>query len=192
MSTQTPIVELFGRVVTATEAVILPYLQTVDPEIQQLHYLYGNPIEIRNRLINMDKVQAYQMLKYPLVAFYMDFEETPAQQVGQRKTARGQVVIFNSSPRDAIAPDRYQVNIKPILYPIYEELLRQLTLTSWFANAFQPPHRKIDHPYWGERALNGDSTENKLTDIIDAVELRGLELQLHQTATCVRTSNKLF
>lgn len=190
MSAQTPIVEMFGAAVTKVEAKLLTYLQQENPTTVQLHYLYGHPLEIVKTLTEMENPQAYQYKKYPLVALFMDFQESKPRTGRELLTVRLQVIIANQADPEIKAADRYTANFKRILYPIYEELCRQLVASPYFQGANTPVHTKIDRPFWGKEGLYGNIAHIG-TDILDCVELKNLDLVIRRCA-CVSAPTSNF
>lgn len=185
MSTDTPIVEMFGNVVTAAESAILPYLKTINPKIVQLHYEHGHPQEIVGTLAEMSQTQAFQAKKYPLVALFQDFPEPVSGKPGELAKARVTVVITTQTQPGLKAAERYAVNFKSILYPIYKELMWQLANSAYFFHSTVPRHDKIDRPFWGKEGLYGNIA-SVATDELDCIELRNLELTI-PPAACHRT-----
>lgn len=190
---QTPIVELFGDAVKLAERALMPHLKTVSPAIQQVHYLYGHPREIVGQLVEMNKLQQYQLMKYPLVALFMDFPE-PASTSGLRSTPRLRGVIANRADETGKAKDRYQTNFKPILYPLYEAILSGLAQCGHFlvTSPRAIEHTKTDRPYWGREGLYGNEG-NIFGDALDCIEFSDLRLPVQYANLGCRTpTSNLF
>lgn len=185
MIVSTPIVDLFRSVVLATEAAILPYLKTVDPLIEHLHYEHGHPQEIVNTLISMTQTQEWQMKKYPMVALFQDFGGVTPDTPTGIATVRVNIIICTKAAMDAKASDRYATTFNPILHPIYRELLRQLSITSFFRGTAPVRHEPIDHPFYGKDGLYGTIANMAATDALDCVEMRNTELRLQPARQCV-------
>lgn len=184
MILETPIVDRMRAVVTATEVAILPYLQTIDDKIVQVHYEHGHPLEIVNTLLEMNKPQVEQFKKYPLIALFEDItEDMGAVDPG---TARLQVVIAMHGELVMKSAERYQLNFNRILLPLYHEFIKQYK--AHFASRAQ--HTRIIHPYWGREGLYGN-TANQFADALDCIELRNLETPLRR-AHCTPASFKNF
>lgn len=183
MSAQTPIATRFGHVVTATQAAILADLQAIDPLIEHIHYQYGHPLSIINTLTEMDNsTRAFQFKKYPLVALFMDFpEDTPVAPNGLT-TATVQIVIATQTIEDKTPSQRYATSFSQILYPIYEELMRQLAKSPWFFNP-TVSRTKTDRPFWGKEGLYGNYS-GVANDFLDAVETKSMKLIVPTGSPC--------
>lgn len=175
---QTPVTERFGHVVSAVEAEILADLMAVDSRIDGINYLYGHPIAIIKKLATMEKLQATQALKFPLVALLQDFPERMSKGI---VTARVTILVVTRTKADLTTPERYANNIKPILYPIVEGIERHLVKSAWFYNATVDCD-KVDHPFYGKDGLYGPYSDIA-TDLLDAVSMRNLSLNV-PAASC--------
>lgn len=192
MNTQTPEVEVWAAIVQRVEDKLLSYLQDVSNKIRRIHYLHGSEQEIVNTLVNMNMPQSQQLQKYPLIALVQDFGED----AGRDATSEGvfrpkKILICNQTPETGKAASRYTNNFKPILYPIYEELLRQLAAEPHYltGSARTIRHSKWDHPFYGREGLYGNIS-NAATDCLDCMELRNLEL-IKRRSYCVSTNQPL-
>lgn len=190
MTIQKPIVEMIADVVNVTQAVILPYLKTVDPKIELLHYEHGHPREITNTLATMNEVQEYQFRKYPLIGLFQDFRESPGKGLGQYGTVSLQIIIANQTQPTYLAKERYEHNFKPILYPIYEEFLRQLKKSMYFQVEGELQPSKIDRLFWGKQGLYGNEA-NIFKDMLDCIEIQEITLIVKKTQCTLQSFNKL-
>lgn len=143
------------------------------------YYMYGHPIEIINTLAEKDKNGTYKFKKYPLIALFQDFEETRGETQFVNTSASLNIVIIVNSKRDYNSSQRYSNTFKPILYPIYNLLLKYISESNYFDLAPDAvPHTKIDRVFWGKAGLYGGEA-NIFNDIIDAIEIQNLELNFH-------------
>ena len=156
-----PVVESFAPIVTAVETKLLTSLQAYDNTITGVHYLYGHPIEIIQRLKQRDESDEFTFKKYPLVALFQDFPEDHTGQIGIPAEISLHLIIARGTDPKYVAEERYAKNFKPVLYPIYEELLKQITLSKTFMNygVSTLQHTKIDRLYWGKEGLYGNALE---------------------------------
>ncbi len=181
-ATQKPvfIVDIFEGIVQAVSTKLINYLQTIDPAIEAVNYLHGHPKEIIETLMQRDKSDTFQFKKYPLVALFQDFPENHNQQIGIDNEASLHLVIVQSTRPDYKADERYTKNFKPILYPIYMELLQQISFSKAILNygVGDLPHTKIDRLYWGKEGIYG-SEANVFNDFLDCIELRDLKLKIN-------------
>lgn len=144
-------------------------------------YMYGHRLEIANRLLEQDQDKVYKYKKYPLVALRMDIPEDNAEGTVEFKL---NVALIMSTEQTWYAPERYEKVFKPILYPMYESFLKQLKKSGkfmWEGDQQRPEHTKLDRPYWGTSASEGN-TANLFNDPLDAIEL--IDLKLRQNLKC--------
>lgn len=174
------IVDIFGSVVEAVSTALTPTLKEYDSAITGVHYLHGHPVEIIETLTQRDKSTKFQFDKYPLVALFQDFPENHNGQLGIDNEATLHIVIAYSSLATYKSPERYAKKFKPVLYPIYLELLKQIVLSSKFLNyGIQTlQHTKIDRLFWGKEGLYGN-TGNTFNDMLDCIEIRDLKLKVN-------------
>lgn len=174
---QIPIPTLFGKAVTKASESLLPYLKTIDEGIQGINYIFGHPKEILNTLIDYEKTLEFQYKKYPLVALFMDFPELYAG-TGYRCKVRLRVVIAHRTTEDIKAPRRYETSFEQVLYPVYEELMKQIpTVKGIMVTPGRIPHTKTDRPFWGRGGLYGSELEAP-NDFLDCIEITDMELNI--------------
>jgi len=174
------IVDEIETIVGAVSAALLTYLQGIDSAITAVHYQHGHPKEIIETLMQKDKSTTLQFTKYPLIALFQDFPEAHNQQLGIDNEATLHIVIVQSTLATYKANERYTRNFKPILYPIYNEFLKQITLSAKFMNyGIQTlGHTKIDRLFWGKEGLYGNEG-NIFNDRLDCIEIRDLKLKVN-------------
>lgn len=164
------IVDIIGSIVANANTAIIAQLQAYDPTIEAINYMYGPPLEIYETLAQMS--QSQQAKKYPLVALYQPFDELKGKEAGIDNRANLRIIIARWSNATDKAPDRYSKNLKPVLYPVYAELLyqigvdRRIAVTTWQL----AQHRKKDWPYWD------NDGKNPVVDCLDIIEISNLEL----------------
>lgn len=175
--------DIFEQIVNSVSNEVTPYLQTVDQNIQRVQFMAGHPLEITNRLTKRDDNGLY-LEKYPLIALFHDFDEQRGRQVGEYARLSLRLIIANNTSSEFIADQRYEKNFKPILYPIYESLLKQITLAKkdkWqYFNMYGEnsiPHIKTDRLFWGTPTAYAN-TANIFNDYLDCIDIRNLELSL--------------
>lgn len=142
---------------------------------------YGHIIEVLENMKQLDK-QNQSSLKYPCVILICDFREqvfTPGAFYGQYQDATLNMLIVNSTVNTYKAHERLQHVFKPILYPIYLELMEQIKqspITVVYGNT-QLGHTKIDRLFFGREMVYGN-TGNIFNDYIDAIEIQNLRVKL--------------
>jgi len=141
-----------------------------------VNYLYGHPVEIISQLQEMSK-GTNKANRFPVVCLFQDFDEKLG--AGQLTEVSLNIVIANLTDPKYVAPQRYAKNFKPYLYPIYDELLYQISNTFSVADMSMIEHTKTDRLFWGKSALYGNEG-NTFSDFLDAIELTNLKLTLNQ------------
>ncbi len=171
------VVDEIGTVINAVSAQLLAELKAYDSRIEAVNYLYGHPLEIIETLKQRDESDGFRFKKYPLVALFQDFPEQHGE-IGIDSEVTLHLVIARATQPDYKASERYTENFKPVLYPIYFEFLRQLTLSGRFMTygTSRISHTKIDRVFWG-RAFEGDA--NPFNDWLDCIEIKDLKLKIN-------------
>lgn len=139
------------------------------------YYMYGHVTEINQRLLLKDKDMVEKYRKYPLVVLNMDIAEESRNGMWHYNL---NIAILNYTDRKLNAEQRMAQVFKPILYPIYDDLmvnLKKVGKFSWKPYTLYPPHTKIDRPFWGNKQ-GGGNVENILSDPIDAIEIVNLKI----------------
>lgn len=148
-------------------------------------FMHGHPLEIINTLNNKDKHDTEKFNKYPLIALFQDFTETVGDHQAVRSSASLNLIIATETSHDYTSDQRYDVNFRLVLYPLYDLLIKHIVQVGWFRN-IDPglvPHEKIDRLYWGRTGvyMNEASIFN---DRIDAIEIQNLFLEIGLRQTC--------
>jgi hypothetical protein len=108
-----------------------------------------------------------------------DFEEVRGQEAGVYCEARLRIIIAHQTVNTYKEQDRETNVFRPVLYPIYYELIRQLSLHPQImpVNENRVPHSKWDRSYWGTRQ-QGDGEKNMLNDYVDAIDIDNLRVKI--------------
>ncbi|QES88861.1 hypothetical protein [Rhizosphaericola mali] len=175
------IVDILREVTQKTSTKLQGLLQN-----KPINFLHGHPEEIQDTLIEMTKAFAMdptQPNKYPLIAVYQDFpEKLGSESAVITKATLPMIVIACLTDNKYKAPKRMEVNFKPLLYPIYEEFIKQLKKSSAILpNEYNEIlHTKIDRLYWGTNTAG-----KTLNDYVDAIEIMNMELRVQRiTNSC--------
>lgn len=152
----------------------------------EVFYMYGHITEIVNRLQKASEGKTTKV-RYPLIVLLTDVPEKKKN--GFQGDAKLQVLIVNHTDGNVYAPDRMEQNFKPILTPIKEEFLNQLSLYEGFTRPGELIYTAIRHYFWGSQ-LN---KANPFNDKLDAIELRDIEVTVKEkVCEPVTGSNVLF
>jgi len=140
-----------------------------------LNYLYGTPDDLTHDLRDMTQSQTYEAKKYPLIWLPMDITEVYTAN-DFIYTVNVNLVICDATKASYKTGERFAKSFAPTLQPIYEELLKQLVLSSYFAFGDESmiEHSKTDRIAWGKKALI--TTNGQGVDYVDAIELTNLKL----------------
>lgn len=151
-----------------------------------VYFDYGHYVEVSKNLTSKDLSVSQKNKKYPLIWLVMDFEENfNGLEDAFCELPALQVFIAVPSEADLSTEARMQKNFFPFLYPIYQSFLEQIALSGYF-DVVDPAdiiHRRILRPYWGGQDSNGNGTANLFNDMIDAIQIRNLNLKVN-TAIC--------
>lgn len=174
------IVEQFKVLTQRVSDSLLPYLQGIDPMITGVHYQHGHPVEIAETLMQLEAWEQTRFSRLPAIFLFQDLREEKSDKIGIYSRVSLNVAIVTGTRPDAKAEERYVETFKPILYPIYRELLKAIDESAWFLLAGgEVPHVKFDRMYWGSKYAFQNGEKNQMNDFLDAIEMRNLDLELY-------------
>lgn len=171
------IVDVFRGIVSAVSGILTTTLQAADPLITGVHYEYGHHTDVRERLVTKSK--SHPETKYPLVVLFEDHRIKHGEE-GLAGIADLKLIILFSSRKDVTREQREEKVFRPILYPIYFELLKQLKLSGKFQiyDVTKIQHDQINRPHWGDPGLY--KNEGYLfNDVLDGIEIANLQLKTY-------------
>lgn len=169
--------DVMTNVVNKVSEKLLPSLQQVDENITAVHFQYGTYYEIIETLEQLSSTSAFD--KYPLVCLFLDVEEEMNSQIGMYSNIpRLRIAICTGTDANYKSYQRDEKTFKPILTPIYVELLNQMRNIG----AFQYPNNGFEHTqrrnyFWGREGVYGKEA-TKFNDRLDAIELTFKNLKL--------------
>lgn len=172
MSQPVYIVDVFGDVVAATSVALLSTLQAIDPTIIKIWFEYGHRADINERLITYGRQGVNFM---PMVCLFEDYKLSH-EQVGLTGITNLTLIIIYFSKPDITREQRETNVFRPILYPVYNELLRQLKIDGRFSiyDITKIKHDQINRPHWGDPDLY---KEYPLKGVFDGIEISNLQLK---------------
>jgi hypothetical protein len=179
MDTPIYVTDLVGTLVDRVSTILTPSLQVINPRMTGVHYMYGHPTEIAQRLTMLSKGDTTKFDKYPLVWLNTPFVKQVDKKVQGFSTVTLEMFIINGSEANLISPQRYEKNIKPILKPIEYELINQFSVYS--VGLYKPfdtselTYDEIDYDYWGKTVADS----NSLLDFLDCVALKNFKVKLN-------------
>lgn len=131
-----------------------------------LNYQHGYIEELNQTLTQWEQSPQFVDLKFPLVWVAEPYE--PNRRDGNFYGEEDvDVFIINSSQKEWKAKDRMQNNFKPVIYPIYRQLLEEIVFSPVFPYlaSEQIPHKPINRYFFGE------AQQSVLNDVVDAMKV---------------------
>lgn len=170
--------EIFGDIVTKANAAIQANSNLTKLQGLNLQYEYGTLFELTKAI---DIKNAIDAAKYPLVWLVWERPENMKQFKGAYSNKS-----YNVSPLVYIAHytdpnyssrERYTEVFQPVLHPIYNELIHQLTIHRNFTGKRPIEHNQFEHFFWGMQA-DGGKVSNVLSNFLDSIELKIFNLEI--------------
>jgi hypothetical protein len=151
-------------------------------ELTNLNYQFGYVTELNETLTQWTKSSAYAAKKYPLVWLEQPFtlkRGNSAAYYGTIESVR--VFIIDQSKKSEKAKKRIDNVFKPVIYPIYREILKQININPVFmVQSFELiEHTFTDRYYWGE------AQQSVLVDVIDCSIVTFKNLKVNNNLNCV-------
>jgi len=124
------------------------------------------------------KVYAAGQTNYPLVWLMMPYDERPTM-IGTDVSCT--LIIAMPTDVNYSMAQRENINFFPRLFPIYEELLIQISRSRKLMNTRLEmiEHTKRVLPYWGGDE-GGNNTANFSKHYVDAVQIRDLKISVRK------------
>lgn len=172
--------DILAPIVAKVSTKLLPSLQAFDPAITAVHYDYGHPLEIIETLSQKSQVDEFLYKKYPLVALFLDADLHRGKEIGVYGEFTLHMAIIRGTDPLYKAKERDDYNFKPVLMPIYLEMMKQIRRSgAFFLSSEQMiPHDPINRYYWGKQGLYGNEG-NIFNDHVDCIEIKNLKLKVN-------------
>lgn len=175
MSTSFNISSIFAQVAANVDSVLSS--RATDPF--SVYFDYGRYKEITRRLTEKQGGVTTRSQRFPLIWLVIPFDETYGKTDEVCELSNLQIIISCQTEVDSTTPDRMVDNFIPRLFPIYDELIRQLNISGFFTyDGMQIPHKKVNQPYWGGE--DGQQTANFFNEPIDAIQLKNMQLTVNE------------
>lgn len=173
------IVAIVGANVAPALAAAVEALQL--PNALTLQFRYGYVTEINEILAQQSKNATDEVLKYPLIWLEQPYTVKRGGIWYGSTTLR--LFIIMQSDKNYRAPDRMANVIKPILYPIYRELMKQINESPVFITLGidRIPHLKTDYYYFSDPT----GKKSVFNDVIDCVCISNLQLNITNNLNCL-------
>lgn len=174
-----------GEMVAKANTKVLPDLQnaTKNPltyqTIEGINYLYGHMLEVSNTIQLWLKDETLKKKRFPLVALIEDKSDMPQGAFNGYGKCRLNVIICMATKQNWTSLEREANTFVPILRPIYKELMQQIMDDGYFVvySDADMQHQAYDRKFWGTE----DETKNRLTEYVDAIDIKNLELKYFRT-----------
>lgn len=139
---------------------------------------YGYVKELNETLIQYSRSPASYDKKFPLIWLKEPFA-IAAEPLIYGRIEELWMFIMTDTRRDYKSYQRKEKTFKPVLYPIRDELINQMSSRPEFANYQARTGFKLtDHYYWGEEE------KSVLNDIVDTVAIRFQKIPLRNNKNC--------
>jgi len=144
-----------------------------------LNYQYGFIEELNETLKQMEADPAKFESKFPLVWLQEPFTISRGKS-GIFGSTDVNIFIINSTTKTWKAEERMANNYVPILYPIYRALLKEIAISSAFADTIDInlSHTVTKGYYWGE------AQKSVLNDAVDCLKIGSLKLNINNNFNC--------
>lgn len=145
-----------------------------------INYQHGYITELNETLRQWESDPNKYNLKFPLVWLAKPFTVKRGEANFYGSLNGVKLFIITSSDKNYKDSERESNSYNPILRPIYRELIKQFMLSTVFdmGKMGEPLHSVTDRPYWGE------SQQSVLNDIVDVLEISGLDLKINDNNNC--------
>lgn len=149
---------------------------------KHVYFMQGNIKEVANVLQQMANSREAKDKRYPLVVLFRDIAENVSiNNNGLYSSFKARIGIFTLTNPTFRADEREAKNFKPILVPIFEELVYQLGKSSIFGKptVSDLQIRKWDCYFFGtEQGKQDAKGKNPFNDFIDAIDVESISLNL--------------
>ncbi len=142
---------------------------------KKVYFMHGTLKEITSVLQAYTNSPTHKDKKYPLVILIRDVKEkVNDQRVGLGSSFKCRLLIVTITNKDYRSDDREIKNFKPILIPIFEELVRQIRKSRLFG---MPTLKAMEIVKW-DCYFYGSNVNDKniFNDYIDAIDIESISL----------------
>lgn len=145
-----------------------------------LNYQYGYISELNETLSQWSKSQTFQGQRFPLIWVAQPFTINRNQPAGLYGSVEGlKIAVVVDSNKTLKARDRMEQKFRPILYPIYQELMNQLNMHEAISYDASRRHKITDRYYWGAEQ------QSTLTDVVDCLILDQVQIIVNNNSNCI-------
>jgi hypothetical protein len=125
----------------------------------------------------------------PLIWLVMNYQEEIGKPLFAYEAPNIQLQIMTPTEPNWTQEQRDEKTFKPVLFPIYDELMRQIGKSKAFGmpNEIQLSHRRMLKPYWGGSTAGGALATNQFNFYVDAILIYNLRLKVSKY--CITNTN---
>jgi len=170
------LVDEIGTLVSNASAILNAATVLTGP----INYQYGYLMELQDTLKEYSKTNQFSNLKYPLFWLVQPFTISRKDVTYYGDTTL-RIFIIQESEAGLKAKERMEQKFKPILYPIYRELIKQITASGQLFDGLMGDHlvhNVTDRYYWGE------DQQNIINDVFDCMEISNMKLKISNKQNC--------
>jgi hypothetical protein len=145
-----------------------------------INYQYGYLMELQNTLKEYSKTVEFSAKKYPLLWLVQPFSIN-RKDGGYYGDTTLRMFIIQESEKGLRASERMTETFKPVIYPIYRELISQILDAGHLFDGLMGgnlPHTVTDRYYWGE------DQQNIINDVFDCMEISNMKLKISNKQNC--------
>lgn len=141
------------------------------------YFMYGKRKFINEMLKSKSQSVIAKYHKYPLIALRFDNDED----IFESQQFDLNIVIATLTKPTYTLEQRMELVIKPILIPLYNQFMEELSNVSLFMWPYEgtenglAPHVRTIRPFWGAGGLEENET-NVFADPLDAIEIKNLRI----------------
>ena len=154
---------------------------------EELNYIFGNDEYIKEMLDTYSRGEC--VTKFPLVALFCPISETRGE-IGIATSAKINLIIAVGTSKELSNEEREEESFKKILRPIYDCLLECMKEDRRFDFGYKPiiKHEYSENYSYGRYGAFTSSNE-ELSEPIDAIDIRNLEIKIRTLNTCRNDKN---
>lgn len=172
MNNRLYIVDIMSDIVQAVSDELTPALQAFNSLLQAVNYQFGHPLEILETLKQKDESVTLRYKKYPLVILITDIEEDKGI-LGVYSRVELKFLVVYHTQATYKASERLTNSFKPVIHPIVDSLIRNISASSYFQNGDPDliERTETDRYFLGKQG-SGGGLANVANDYLDATELK--------------------
>lgn len=168
--------DVFSGIVTKAAGNLTAMLASISASAG-LHFYYGYLTELNDTLAQKDKTSTGSVTKYPFIWLEQPFTVINSSD-NYYSTATMKLFIVMESSASYKAAQRMELVYKPVLYPVYTELMNQINKSSAFiipGGITRIQHSKTDYYFFSDAS----GKRSVFNDVVDCICISGLKLNVN-------------